>query len=288
MATADTWTGAIDRMLGRIQDTAARVKDGFSLGRSGDGHWTTPRPKATGRAAAGSAIWAAAAARAMRYRSWAEPLAERLRARIDAQTVFKPSPRTTAPPSAPSCTTPRTAEIVRSQPRAPDASLRAGLRWCRSARSGGGRAHRRHRDEHRQHASGHLAVWAAGVHGRLRARDVATNHAETILNCTAARRLFHPVQLVDGPREISCATITTRVQRPSTWGRAQAWECCSRGCATGRPQREAWLAAAMAGADWWLAHWPADRVAFWTSTNPPSRTRSGHRRHRHRHAALLS
>jgi unsaturated chondroitin disaccharide hydrolase len=32
--------------------------------------------------------------------------------------------------------------------------------------------------------------------------------------------------------------------------------------------REAWLAAAIRGADWWLAHVPSDRVAFWDFDDP--------------------
>jgi unsaturated chondroitin disaccharide hydrolase len=32
--------------------------------------------------------------------------------------------------------------------------------------------------------------------------------------------------------------------------------------------REAWLGAAGRGADWWLAHAPADRVAFWDFDDP--------------------
>jgi unsaturated chondroitin disaccharide hydrolase len=33
-------------------------------------------------------------------------------------------------------------------------------------------------------------------------------------------------------------------------------------------QREAWMTAAVRGADWWLAHAPADRVAFWDFDDP--------------------
>ena len=32
--------------------------------------------------------------------------------------------------------------------------------------------------------------------------------------------------------------------------------------------REAWRTAAVRGADWWLAHAPADRVAFWEFDDP--------------------
>jgi unsaturated chondroitin disaccharide hydrolase len=33
-------------------------------------------------------------------------------------------------------------------------------------------------------------------------------------------------------------------------------------------RRDAWLTAAMRGADWWLAHAPADRVAYWDFDDP--------------------
>jgi unsaturated chondroitin disaccharide hydrolase len=32
--------------------------------------------------------------------------------------------------------------------------------------------------------------------------------------------------------------------------------------------RDAWIGAAVRGADWWLAHAPADRVAFWDFDDP--------------------
>jgi len=92
--TADAWSGAIDRMLGRIQDTAARVKDGFPHWADPEtGQWTTtPEGDWTGGFWIGQLWLAAAATGDARYRSWAAPFAERLRARIDAQTVFKSFP----------------------------------------------------------------------------------------------------------------------------------------------------------------------------------------------------
>jgi len=33
-------------------------------------------------------------------------------------------------------------------------------------------------------------------------------------------------------------------------------------------RREAWLAAAVRGTDWWLAHVPTDRVAYWDFDDP--------------------
>jgi unsaturated chondroitin disaccharide hydrolase len=55
----------------------------------------------------------------------------------------------------------------------------------------------------------------------------------------------------------------------STWGRAQAWGMLfSTQSYLADRQREAWLAAAVRGAEWWLAHVPADRVAFWDFDDP--------------------
>jgi len=54
-----------------------------------------------------------------------------------------------------------------------------------------------------------------------------------------------------------------------TWGRAQAWGMLfSTQSYLADRRREAWIGAAVRGADWWLAHAPADRVAFWDFDDP--------------------
>jgi len=59
------------------------------------------------------------------------------------------------------------------------------------------------------------------------------------------------------------------VSDTSTWGRAQAWGMLfSTQSWLADRQRERWMAAAVRGADWWLAHAPADRVAFWDFDDP--------------------
>src|SRR3970282_2682608 len=59
------------------------------------------------------------------------------------------------------------------------------------------------------------------------------------------------------------------VSDTSTWGRAQAWGALFS-TQSWRADRghAAWLAAAVRGADWCLAHVPADRVAYWDFDDP--------------------
>jgi hypothetical protein len=91
---AAPWSEAIDRMLARIQDTAAQVKDGFPHWADPEtGRWqTTPDGDWTGGYWIGMLWLAGAATGDPRYRTWAAPLAERLRARVRAETVFKSFP----------------------------------------------------------------------------------------------------------------------------------------------------------------------------------------------------
>jgi len=273
--TADAWSGAIDRMLGRIQDTAARVKDGFPHWADPEtGQWTTtPEGDWTGGFWIGQLWLAAAATGDARYRSWAAPFAERLRARIDAQTVFKsfpayygaslgailhdaPGPREIALATARSLTR-LYAPALRLVPLGAQAEEGAHIGATETS------------IDSLQAAP--FLFWAAGVTGEPALREVATNHAETII---------HLHLRPDGSfiQSSSLAAATGRLVRhythkgisdTSTWGRAQAWGTLfSTQSYLADRTREAWIAAAVRGADWWLAHAPADRVAFWDFDDP--------------------
>ena len=273
--TADAWSGAIDRMLGRIQDTAARVKDGFPHWADPEtGQWTTtPEGDWTGGFWIGQLWLAAAATGDARYRSWAAPFAERLRARIDAETVFKsfpayygaslgailhdaPGPREIALATARSLTR-LYAPALRLVPLGAQAEEGAHIGATETS------------IDSLQAAP--FLFWAAGVTGEPALREVATNHAETII---------HLHLRPDGSfiQSSSLDVATGRLVRhythkgisdTSTWGRAQAWGTLfSTQSYLADRTREAWIAAAVRGADWWLAHAPADRVAFWDFDDP--------------------
>lgn len=273
--SAPRWNDAIDRMLTRIRDTASRVREGFPHWADPDtGQWTTTRDGDwTGGYWIGMLWLAATATGDPRYRAWAEPLAERLRARIDAETVFK---------SFPAYYGAALGAILHDSSGPRDIALGTAQSFTRLYAPGlrlvplGAQAEE----------SGHIGstetsidslqtapflFWAAGATGDTTLREIATNHAETII-----RLHLRP----DGSfiQSSSLDAATGRLVRhythkgysdASTWGRAQAWGMlfATQSYLADR-QREAWIAAAVRGADWWLARAPADRVAFWDFDDP--------------------
>jgi unsaturated chondroitin disaccharide hydrolase len=100
---------------------------------------------------------------------------------------------------------------------------------------------------------------------------VATNHAETIIHLhLRPDGSFIQSSSLDGATGRLVRHYTHKgFSDTSTWGRAQAWGTLfSTQSYLADRNREAWIAAAVRGADWWLAHAPADRVAFWDFDDP--------------------
>ena len=273
--TAGAWGEAIDRMLGRIQDTAARVKDRFPHWADPEtGQWTTtPDGDWTGGYWLGMLWLAAATTGDARYRSWAAPLAERLRARIDAETVFKafpayyglalgailhdaPGPRDIALSTARSLAR-LYAPALRLVPLGTQAEEGAHIGATETS------------IDSLQAAM--LLFWAAGVTGERTLGEVAAEHAETIIHLhLQPEGSFIQSSSLDAATGRLVRHYTHKgVSDTSTWGRAQAWGMLfSTQSYLADRRREAWIAAAVRGADWWLAHAPADRVAFWDFDDP--------------------
>ena len=273
--TADAWSGAIDRMLGRIQDTAARVKDGFPHWADPEtGQWTTtPEGDWTGGFWIGQLWLAAAATGEARYRSWAAPFAERLRARIDAETVFKSFPAYYgASLGAILHDAPGPREIALATARSLTRLYAPGLRLVPLGAQAEEGAHIGATEtsiDSLQAAP--FLFWAAGVTGEPALREVATNHAETIIHLhLRPDGSFIQSSSLDAATGRLIRHYTHKgISDTSTWGRAQAWGTLfSTQSYLADRTREAWIAAAVRGADWWLAHAPADRVAFWDFDDP--------------------
>ena len=272
--TASVWNDAIERMLRRIEDTAARVGDRFP-------HWADPETDEwtttidgdwTGGYWIGMLWLAATATGAARYRSQAERFVERLGDRVPAQTVFKSfpvyygaalgailhdatGPRDTAIATARSLTR-LYAPALRLVPLGAQAEEGAHVGATETS------------IDSLQAAP--FLFWAANAADDGALREIAINHAETII-----RLHLRP----DGSFiQSSSLDATGRLVRHythkghsdiSTWGRAQAWGMLfSTQSYLADRQREGWISAAVRGADWWLAHVPADRVAFWDFDDP--------------------
>ncbi len=274
MSTA-AWQSGVDRMLARIDETAQQVKDGFPHWADPEtGRWTTtPDGDWTGGYWVGMLWLAGAATGEARYRESAAAWAERLRARIDAETVFKSFPAYYGAALGAilhDAAGPReiAVQTARSLARLYAPALRLvplGAQAAEGAHIGSTETS----IDSLQAAP--FLFWAAGAAGGARLREVATQHAGTII----------PLHLRDDGSFIQSSSLdaaTGRLVRhythkgvsdTSTWGRAQAWGTLfSTMSYLADRKHEAWIAAAVRGADWWLAHAPADRVAFWDFDDP--------------------
>jgi unsaturated chondroitin disaccharide hydrolase len=273
--TDDPWDEGIDRMLTRILDTADRVTSGYPhWADSGTGQWTTtPNGDWTGGFWIGMLWLAATATGDPRYRALAEPLAEGLRARIDAETVFKAFPAYYGAALG---------AMLHDVPAARDIAVRTAKSLARLYAPAlrlvplGGQAEEGTHIGNTETSidslqAAPLLFWAAREAGDAALRDVAVHHAETII----ALHLRPDGSFIQSS---SLDPATGRLVRhythkgfsdSSTWGRAQGWGMLfATQSHIADPGHATWLAAAMGGADWWLAHVPSDHVAFWDFDDP--------------------
>jgi unsaturated chondroitin disaccharide hydrolase len=271
----DRCSEAIERMLVRIRDTAARVTKDFPHWADPEtGNWTTtPHGDWTGGFWIGMLWLAATATGDGRYRAWAEPYAERLRARIDAETVFKAFPAYYGA---------AVGAIIHDAPAARDIAIQTARSFTRlyaptlrlvplgaQAEEGAHIGATETSIDSLQAAT--LLFWAAGVTGDPSLREIAEHHAATLIELHLRQDgSFIQSSSLDARTGALVRHYTHKgYSDTSTWGRAQAWGMIfsTLSYAADR-RREPWLTAATRGADWWLAHAPADRVAFWDFDDP--------------------
>jgi unsaturated chondroitin disaccharide hydrolase len=274
--TNDSWSQAIDRMLARVQDTMARGNEGFPHWADPEtGQWTTtPDGDWTGGYWIGMLWLAATATGDARYRAGAEPLAERLRARIGAETVFKSFPAYYGAAlgailhdaAGPREIAIETARSLAGRLYSPTLKL---VPLGTHAEEGSHIGNTETSIDSLQAAT--LLFWAARATGDTKLREVAMNHAQTIIHLhLRPDGSFIQSSSLDATTGHLVRHYTHKgVSDTSTWGRAQAWGMLfsTQSWLADRP-REAWRAAAVRGADWWLAHAPPDRVAFWDFDDP--------------------
>jgi unsaturated chondroitin disaccharide hydrolase len=271
----DRWSEAIERMLTRIQDTASRVTQGFPHWADPDtGDWrTTPDGDWTGGFWIGQLWLAASATGDPRYRAWAEPLAERLRSRIEARTVFK---------SFPAYYGAALGAILHEAPAARDVGVRTAQSFAAlyapalrlvplgaQAEEGAHVGPTETSIDSLQTAP--FLFWASRVAGDATLREIAEHHAETIIHLHLREdgSFIQSSSLDAGTGTLVRHYTHKGYSDTSTWGRAQAWGMLFATLSyVADRRREAWIAAAGRGADWWLSHAPADRVAFWDFDDP--------------------
>jgi unsaturated chondroitin disaccharide hydrolase len=273
--SAPLWNTVIERMLVRIQDTARRVREGFPHWANPEtGEWvTTPDGDWTGGYWLGMLWLAHRATGEARYRGWAEPLLERLRSRIEGETVFKAFPfyygaslasilsgHATARELASGCAT--------SLAKLYDPKLRLiplGRQAEEGSHVGTGET------SIDSLGAAPFLLWAAAEIGDRTLREVGRSHADRViaLHLRADGSFIQSSSLDPRSGEVVKHYTHKGYSEKSTWGRAQAWGVLFSTMSYIREPGEAgWLSAAMRGADWWIEHVPEDRVAFWDFDDP--------------------
>jgi unsaturated chondroitin disaccharide hydrolase len=270
------WLVGLRRMLARVDATGATLTPGDGFPHYGDprtGKWTTsPAGDWTGGFWNGMCWLAAHSTREGYYREWARAWSERLRPRAKSGTVFRGFLFYYGA---------LLGAVLVGDATAREIALGGAREWAQSfnAKAGAfplGDEAEEASDVGLGEASidtvpgAALLVWAAREAGEPTWRDMALAHARRHLEfcirddgsvCQSAS--FDPVS----------GRLTRRythkgIRPDSTWARAQAWGILGYTVMYQWTREREFLEVALRTADWWLAHAPADRVAFWDFDDP--------------------
>jgi unsaturated chondroitin disaccharide hydrolase len=268
------WTGAIDRILGRMEDTRARVGKAYPHWADPEtGNWTTTVDGDWTGGYWGGMHWLAAKYTGDdRYRTQAAALAQGMKNRIAIETVFKSFPfyygaalgsllfdDNGAKELAIAC--------ARSMVPMYNSTLKL-IPLGRQAEEGGNIGNIETSIDSLQTAP--FLFWAARAANDEEIRKVAHRHAATIIPLhLRADNSFIQSSTLDENGKLVRHHTHKGYSATSTWGRAQGWGVLfSTMCYLAAPEEASWLEGAQRGADWWIANVPADRVAFWDFDDP--------------------
>ncbi len=272
---ADLWAGGIERMLARVRDTADRVQHGFPhWGDPETGKWTVT---ADGDWTGG--FWVAMLWLAWRdtrdesYRRRAAELANQLRARIDLASVFK---------AVPFYYGAGIGYILANDPSGREIALAAAQSLIRLYNPRLGLMPLGAEAEEGSHVglaessidslfATPFLLWAARETGDARMREIASSHAARVieLHLRSDGTFIQSTSLDPKSGAVLRHYTHKGYSDRSTWGRAQAWGVLLSAMSYIRePGEHRWLEAAQRGADWWITHVPADRIAFWDFDDP--------------------
>lgn len=273
----ELWAEAIDRMMVRIDDTAAQVREGFPLYADPEtGKWTaSPDGDWTGGFWNGMLWLAHSTTREQRYLEWAERWTDLLRPRVRSENIFRsflfyygaalgdilagnPSARelgllgarglaTLYNPNARAIPLGREAEAVSDVDVGPGDANVDGVQATA------------------------LLIWAAKDSGDESLYEIGTQHALRFIEFCVRDdgSVIQSVRFDTESGEVIAHYTHKGYTDNSIWARAQAWAMLGYTVdAIWEPNREEFLKAAMRTADWWIDHVPNDRVAFWDFDAP--------------------
>jgi unsaturated chondroitin disaccharide hydrolase len=268
------WDDAIGRMLKRMQDTSARIGTQYPhWAETETGNWTTTADGDwTGGYWAGMHWLAAKHTGEKDYRTRAAALAQGLKNRVAVDTVFKSFALYFGAALGSILYDDKAAkDLALAAARSLTAMYNPALRLIPlgSQAEEGGHIGSIETSIDSLHAAPFL-FWAARACGDEKMRAAAHHHAATIipLHLRGDNSFIQSSTLDQAGRLVKHYTHKG-YSATSTWGRAQAWGILfSTMSYLAAPEESSWLQAAERGADWWIAHAPKDRVAFWDFDDP--------------------
>ena len=269
------WDEASERMLGRIRETARAVGERFPHWANAEtGEWTTTADGDwTGGYFPGMLWLAYGRTGDAQYRELARPYVEQLRGRIASGSGFRSFlfyyAGTVGAVVADDAEARRLAlDGARAMAAQYDPTL--GLVPLGSQAEEG--SHQGASETSIDSLQGApFMLWAARQTHDPKIREAGLNHAERVsaLHLRDDGSYIQSSSLDPSSGELIRHYPHKGYSDTSVWGRAQAWGTLfSTMSYLQGPREEAWLARGMRGADWWLAHAPPDRVAYWDFDDP--------------------
>jgi unsaturated chondroitin disaccharide hydrolase len=271
----DEWSRAADAMLDRIRATANVLDDAFPHWADGrTGEWTTtPDGDWTGGAWPGMLWLAHRMTGDEHYRESARVWCLRLRRRTKVETAFKGFGFYCGAALGhvlSSDDTGRAVALEAAQSLRGQFDRRLGLIPLGKDAEEAGETGRSFSSIDSLQAAP-LLFWASRQTGDDSYADVAASHTTRVLeiHCRDDGSIIQSSELDSADGRVKRHFTHKGFSDTSIWGRAQGWGMLysAMGVAQ-RPAETGWLARSMAAADWWLAHVPADGVAFWDFDDP--------------------
>jgi unsaturated chondroitin disaccharide hydrolase len=116
-----------------------------------------------------------------------------------------------------------------------------------------------------------LLYWAADKTGDASYADVAAKHTTRVLEVHMRQdgSIVQSSELDPATGKLVRNFTHKGFSDSSVWGRAQAWGLVYTAMALAhQPKEQRWMEQLIKGADWWLSHVPASRIAFWDFDDP--------------------
>jgi unsaturated chondroitin disaccharide hydrolase len=269
------WRQAADAMLQRIDQTAGVLHEAFPHWANGrTGEWTTtPDGDWTGGAWPGMLWLAHAMTGDEKYRELARAWCRRLRPRAARETVFNGFGFYCGAALGDMLSADATGKTIALEAAASlrrQFDPRLGLIPLGKDAEEAGEIGKAFSSIDSLQASS-LLFWAAARTGEDSWRDCAARHTTRVLDihCRPDGSIIQSSELDARNGDVVRHFTHKGVSASSVWGRAQAWGMLYSAMGFMRsPGETRWLERSMAAADWWLAHVPDDRVAFWDFDDP--------------------